>query len=151
MVHPLCPVQTLFVFTLDWFGSRHKTVDSLFYKVQSHGPCSLSLVIVAWLWTLLCAMRGLLILAVLFQGLFATDPSFSKLNASEKADEAEYLINKLHHHGYKFKLFSYTEDVVSINEVSEQKTIFKTSYVPVFVHDKSLHTFKRPVTLCRVY
>ncbi|KAF4083285.1 hypothetical protein AMELA_G00138190 [Ameiurus melas] len=56
-------------------------------------------------------MRGLLILSVLCHGLFSADPPFCKLNASEKADEAEYLINKLHHHGYKFKLFSYTEEL----------------------------------------
>lgn len=77
-------------------------------------------------------MRGLLILAMLWQGLFASRPSQCKLFLDQPAaEEAVYLINKLHHHGYKFKLDSFTSEPVSITEDSEQKIIFKASYVPV--------------------
>ncbi|KAG7327877.1 hypothetical protein KOW79_009483 [Hemibagrus wyckioides] len=56
-------------------------------------------------------MRGLLILAVLCQGLFATSASDCRnYTAQAAAEEAEYLINRLHHHGYKFKLDSFTEE-----------------------------------------
>lgn len=127
------------------------TLVSLFYKAQRQGPSSLSLMIVAWLWTLHCAMRGLLILAVLCQGLVASSPEVCKLYEDQAAaEQAVFLINKLHHHGYKFKLDSFTKEEVSLIEDSAPKRFFKPPYVLVFVHHKSLHTFKWPMTLCRL-
>lgn len=76
-------------------------------------------------------MRGLLIVAVLCQGLFATSASDCRnYTAQAAAEEAEYLINRLHHHGYKFKLDSFTEEQVSIINNSEQiRFFFKQSKV----------------------
>lgn len=96
--------------------------------------------VVAWVWTRHCAMRGLLILALLCQGLFATNPSDCRnYTAQAAADEAEYLINKLHHHGYKFKLDSFTEEEVRIINNSEQISFFKQTR---YLHLKCLYTFK---------
>lgn len=70
-------------------------------------------------------MRVLLIVAVLCQGLFASDPTVCKLYTGQTAaDEAVYLINKLHHHGYKFKLDSFTVEEVSITKDIEQSENF---------------------------
>lgn len=87
-------------------------------------------------------MRGLLILAVLCQGLFADNPEVCKVyEGRAAADEAVYLVNKLHHHGYKFKLDSFTTELVSITEDGAQKRILKASYVLVFVHHKGLYMY----------
>lgn len=71
-------------------------------------------------------MRELLILAVLYQGLFALSPPVcTNISGQAAADEVTYLINKLHHHGYKFKLDSFTEEQVSRTENRFNKIVYK--------------------------